>query len=132
MIVLSVWIALSNRKVDQHMIAPPTEDCSKAMICIKDAVEALQGRWKLPILYALCGGPKRFKEIANEVLPITDKSLSKELKELQTSKLIKREVLDVWPHTVTYTLTEHGKTLRNVLYELWQWGAVHREEILRK
>lgn len=106
------------------------KDCSKGMLLIKDALEAVEGRWKLLILYALCTGPKRFTEIAREVHGIRDKALAKELKNLQESKLIRRDVYDTFPPTVEYTITEHGASLRNVLYELLSWGRTHRKEIL--
>jgi DNA-binding HxlR family transcriptional regulator len=108
------------------------EDCSKAMLSIKDALEAVEGRWKLLILYSLCSGPKRFKELSREVSGITDKTLSRELKSMQLNKLIRREVHDTAPPTVEYTVTEHGKSLRKVLYELWSWGREHRREIIGK
>lgn len=107
-------------------------DCSKAMLSIKDAVEVVEGRWKLPILYSLCSGPKRFKEISRDVNGITDKTLSKELKSLQANKLIKREVYDSSPPTVEYTMTAHGMSLKKVLFELWNWGLAHRKEVIGK
>lgn len=110
----------------------PEKDCSKAMLSIKDALEAVEGRWKLLILYSLCSGPKRFKEISREVTGITDKTLSKELKNLQTNKLINREVFDTSPPTVEYTMTTHGMSLKNVLFELWNWGLIHRKEVIGK
>lgn len=102
------------------------------MLSIKDALEAVDGRWKLLILYSLCSGPKRFKEISREVDGITDKTLSKELKNLQANKLINREVHDTFPPTVEYTMTAHGMSLRKVLYELWSWGLSHRKEVIGK
>ena len=107
-------------------------DCSKAMLSIKDAVEVVEGRWKLPILYSLCSGPKRFKEISRDVNGITDKTLSRELKNLQANKLIKREVYDSSPPTVEYTMTAHGMSLKKVLFELWSWGLAHRKEVIGK
>ena len=60
--------------------------CPKTMLSIKDALEVLEGKWKLLILFSLSGGPKRFKEISREVVGITDKTLSKELKHESVSK----------------------------------------------
>ncbi|SEW52761.1 winged helix-turn-helix transcriptional regulator [Chitinophaga arvensicola] len=108
------------------------EDCSKAMLSIKDALEAVEGTWKLLILYSLCSGPKRFTELAREVTGITDKTLSKELKLLQANKLIKREVYDASPPAVEYTITKHGRSLNKVLFELWSWGRAHRKEVIGK
>lgn len=106
--------------------------CPKNMLSIRDALEALEGRWKLLILFSLQAGAKRFKEIAKEVNGITDKTLSKELKLLEMNRLIKREVYDTFPPTVQYTITAHGKSLEKVMEELHYWGLSHRKEIMGK
>lgn len=104
--------------------------CPKTMLSIRDALEALEGKWKLLILFALSGGPLRFKEISRAVPGITDKTLSKELKHLETNQLISREVFDTFPPTVQYSITEHGLSLGNVLDELHYWGLLHRHKIM--
>lgn len=53
--------------------------------------------------------------------------LSKELKELEINKLIKRTVLDSQPITVQYALTEHGLTLKTKINNLTEWGIEHRK-----
>jgi len=108
------------------------KDCTKAMLSIKDALEAVEGRWKLLIIYSLCSGPKRFKEISREVTAISDKTLAKELKNLQMSKLINRTVHDSFPPIVEYSMTPHAMNLKNVLFELWSWGIAHRLEVIGK
>lgn len=107
-----------------------TGGCPKTALSIRDALEALEGRWKLLILFALSTGPRRFKEISREVTGITDKTLSKELKNLEANKLLKRDVYDTFPPTVEYTITEHGKSLEKVMEELHFWGLAHRKEII--
>ena len=102
------------------------------MLSIKDALEALEGRWKLLILFALSTGPKRFKQISKEVTGITDKTLSKELKSLEENKLVLRSVYDTFPPTVEYTITAHGQSLAPVLEMLYYWGKVHRKHVIGK
>ena len=109
-----------------------TGGCPKNMLSIKDALEAVEGRWKLLILFSLSGGNKRFSQISKEVIPITDKTLSKELKSLEMNKLIVRSVYDTFPPTVEYSITPHGKSLERVLEELHYWGLSHRLEVLGK
>ena len=109
-----------------------SEGCPKTMLSIKDALEALEGRWKLLILFSLSSGPKRFKQIAKEVSGITDKTLSKELKSLEANRLIKRSVYDTFPPTVEYAITPHGLSLEKVIAELHYWGLAHRKEIIGK
>ncbi|MFL9845900.1 winged helix-turn-helix transcriptional regulator [Flavobacterium rhizosphaerae] len=109
----------------------PFTKCHKAaMRPIKDALEVLSGKWKLPIIVALSSGPKRFKELSKEVGGITDKVLSKELKDLETNQLVKRTVHDTFPPTVVYAWTAHSYTLSNVMGALENWGKLHRSTIL--
>ena len=100
------------------------------MLSIQDALEAIEGRWKLLILFSLSSGSRRFKELSREVPGITDKTLSKELKRLESNQLIVREVFDTFPPTVRYSITEHGRSLEKVLDELHYWGLLHRKEVI--
>jgi DNA-binding HxlR family transcriptional regulator len=106
--------------------------CPKNALSIKDALEALEGRWKLLILFSLSTGNKRFKQLSKEVIGITDKTLSKELKSLETNKLIERNVYDTFPPTVEYSITAHGNSLEKVLEELHYWGLLHRKKVMGK
>jgi DNA-binding HxlR family transcriptional regulator len=89
---------------------------------VKDSLDVLNGRWKLPILVSLKFGDKRFKEISKEINGITDKMLSKELKALEMNKLITRTVHGTFPPTVEYAITKHGLSLDDVILSLRDWG----------
>lgn len=106
--------------------------CPKTMLSIRDALEALEGRWKILILFSLFESPKRFKQIAKEVNGITDKTLSKELKNLEMNKLIRRTVHNTFPPTVEYSITPHGLSLEKVIDELHFWGLSHRKKVIGK
>jgi len=108
------------------------DECRSMILPVRDALEVLNGRWKLPILISLSFGPKRFKQISKEVNGITDKVLSKELKDLEMNQLIKRTVYDSFPPTVEYTVTAHGRSLEKVIAELRNWGKSHRKKIIGK
>ena len=103
-----------------------------AIRAIKDAMEVLNGYWKFPILFSLSGGAKRFKQIAREIDGISDKMLSKELKDLEMNHLVKRTVYDTFPPTVEYEVTEHARTLYDVMKSLRDWGQHHRKKIIGK
>ena len=105
---------------------------SSGIRAIKDAMETLSGNWKLPILFSLSGGSKRFKEIAREVEGISDKMLSKELKDLEMNHLVKRTVYDTFPPTVEYEVTKHAESLYEVMKALRDWGLNHRKKIIGK
>ena len=107
-------------------------ECVKMLLPVKDALDILSGKWKLPIIISLSFGKKRFKQMLREIPGITPKMLSKELKELEINELADRKVYDTVPVSVEYELTSYGKTLKPLIGELHQWGAKHRKRILVK
>jgi DNA-binding HxlR family transcriptional regulator len=107
-------------------------ECAAKLIPVRDALDILSGRWKIPIIISLSFGNKRFKQMATEIQGITDKMLSKELKVLEENKLIKRTVYDSFPPVVEYSITPHGKSLEKLIDELRLWGLQHRKKITGK
>jgi DNA-binding HxlR family transcriptional regulator len=104
-------------------------ECSRMILPVRDALDVLNGKWKLPIIIALTFGNKRFTQISQEIPGITDRMLSKELKELEMNQLIKRTVYDAFPPVVEYSITAHGRSLEKVIDELRTWGITHRKKI---
>lgn len=107
------------------------ETCRGLMLPVQDALELLSGKWKLPILIALMHGAKRFSELSREIPKITDRMLSKELRVLEMNHLVSRKVYDTFPVTVEYAMTDYGKTLKDVIGALAEWGLKHRERIMQ-
>lgn len=109
------------------------EDCPlNELDVIKDALYVISGTWKLPILISLIDGNKRFKQITREVDGISDRMLSKELKDLEMNKLVRRTVYDTFPPTVEYAVTAHTASLKKVIAALRDWGQIHRKIIMEK
>lgn len=106
--------------------------CTASILPVTDALEVLNGKWKLPIIIALTLGDKRFGEMAKEIPHITDRMLSKELRDLEANQLVKRTVYDTMPVTVEYSLTEYGQSLDKVIKALHTWGTQHRKRIMGK
>jgi DNA-binding HxlR family transcriptional regulator len=105
----------------------------KEMMAVQDAMDVLNGKWKINIISSICYyNKRRFSDILNDVSGISNKMLSKELKELELNKLVERTVLDTHPVTVQYELTNHGKTLKTIINNLTDWGLAHRKEIIGK
>jgi len=107
-------------------------DCTKSLLPVRDALDALNGKWKLQIIISLMFGNKRFTQIAKEIPNITDKMLSKELRDLEAHQLVNRTVYDSIPVVVEYTLTEHGRSLRDLIDVLRVWGIKHRNQVMGK
>ncbi len=103
----------------------------KEIMAVHDAMDVLSGKWKISIISSICYyNERRFSDILNDVNGISNKMLSKELKDLETNKLVKRTVLDTQPVTVQYNLTEYGKTLQTIINDLTDWGLKHRQVII--
>jgi DNA-binding HxlR family transcriptional regulator len=105
----------------------------REMMAVQDAMDVLNGKWKINIISSICYyNKRRFSDILNDVEGISNKMLSKELKELELNKVVERTVLDTHPVTVQYELTKHGKTLQTIIKNLTDWGIAHRKEIIGK
>ncbi len=107
-------------------------ECTKAILPVRDALDILSGKWKLPIIISLSFGNKRFSEMKKEIPGITDRMLSKELRDLEVNHLAKRTVYDSVPVIVEYSMTPYGKSLESLIDELRDWGISHRKKIIEK
>jgi len=109
-----------------------SEACQHKLLVTRDALEVIQGKWRLPIVLALTFGNKRFGEIQKEIVDISPKMLSQELKALEENKIITRTLYDSMPVTVEYSLTPLGLSMKEMLDELLKWGSHFRKEIVGK
>ena len=89
------------------------------------ALEVIGGKWKGIILYHLLDGEVRFSELKRQVGSVTQRMLTKQLRELENDGLISRKVYPVVPPKVEYSLTEKGRTLDPILIALRDWGQEH-------
>jgi len=109
------------------------QEHKKEMMAVQDSMDVLSGKWKISIISSICYyNKRRFSDILNDVAGISNKMLSKELKELEVNQLVKRTVLDTQPITVQYELTEHGRSLKTIITNLTEWGIQHRKKIIGK
>jgi DNA-binding HxlR family transcriptional regulator len=81
------------------------------------------GRWKARIVWALLRREVlRYSEIRKACPPISDRILSKELKELETWGMVERRDYGSIPPKTDYRLTDLGETLRPVMQAMADWG----------
>lgn len=90
---------------------------------VKRTLDVIGGKWKLRILVQLLRKEViRFNELKREISGITNTMLSNSLHELELDQLIVRNQYNEMPLRVEYSLTEKGKSLLPLLYELSVWG----------
>lgn len=104
----------------------------KEMRAIRDSMDVLNGKWKISIISSICDYKRSFSDILNDVTGISNRMLSKELKELEINKVVKRTILDTQSITVQYELTKHGLTLKTIINNLTDWVAEHWKVIIGK
>lgn len=88
---------------------------------------AIQGKWKLPVIYVLCeNGTLRYNEL-KKALGITNVMLSNTLKEMEEEGLVLRTQYNEIPPRVEYSLTELSDLLVPILAEFSHWGTLLME-----
>jgi DNA-binding HxlR family transcriptional regulator len=93
---------------------------------VNDALEIIVGKWKpIILLHLLSKGTTRFGELKRFVPGITQKMLTKQLRELEDEEIIKRVVYPQVPPKVEYSVTPYGKSLESILFAMHDWGTAH-------
>ncbi|MDL2327596.1 helix-turn-helix transcriptional regulator [Ruminococcaceae bacterium OttesenSCG-928-A11] len=86
-------------------------------------LKMIGGKCKPLILHLLISdGAKRFTELMAEITQISQKTLTNQLRELQSDGLIEREAFAEVPPRVEYSITEKGLTLAPLLEMMCEWG----------
>ena len=99
-------------------------DCNEGCP-VEAALELIGGKWKGVILYHLLSETIRFNKLRQLMPGITQRMLTKQLRELEADKLISRKVYPEVPPKVEYSMTEYGNTLAPVINALHEWGSRH-------
>ncbi len=94
------------------------------------AFQVIGGKWKTIILYHLSLVSRmRFGEIRRGIPEITERMLTRQLRELEADGMLHREVYREVPPRVEYSLTEFGRTLIPVMLQLRHWGIEYEKHI---
>lgn len=109
----------------------PYNECLNTVKPVKDALEVINGKWKLAIIISVGVGNERFTDIQDSIEGITPKVLAKELKDLEQHKLIKRIIIDDYPVKIIYKSEPYADTLTPIIYALKEWGINHKKMIAK-
>jgi DNA-binding HxlR family transcriptional regulator len=92
---------------------------SKGVVCPVDrTLNLINKKWSVQIIRDLFFGKKHFKEFKEDKPKLSNKVLSNCLKELEENGLIEKRVLNTTPVTTEYHLTEYGRSMNRIIYEL--------------
>jgi len=105
------------------------EPACEAGCPVEAALYMVGGKWKGVILYYLRGKTRRFNELRRLIPGVSQRMLTKQLRELEAAQIIHRKVYREVPPKVEYSLTNFGETLSPIMKGLEEWGAEYLEEI---
>lgn len=90
---------------------------------VEQALQFLEGRWKLVILFRLFGGKVlRFSELERSIPAISQKMLIQQLRQMEQDGIVRRIVHHQVPPKVEYCLTDWGQALCPALDALLGWA----------
>ncbi len=104
----------------------------EAAVCpIRNILSRVTGKWQILILLCLEDGALRFGEIKRTVGDVTQRVLTENLRSLERDGYLTRTVHEGPPLAVSYSLTERGRSLVELIRPLVHW-AVDRLEDIKK
>ncbi|MEZ0169032.1 winged helix-turn-helix transcriptional regulator [Microvirga sp. TS319] len=106
---------------------PTSSGCS-----VERALNLIDGKWKIVILYKLLRGTLRFNELRRLIPGVTQRMLTHQLRELEADGLIVRVVYAQVPPRVEYSLSARGQSLEPVLMALKHWGDTNLSSLEAK
>jgi len=93
-------------------------------------LDRISDKWVTLVICSLEDGPQRFSEVSRRLAGVSQKMLTQTLRTLERDGLLTRTVTPTVPVTVTYELTELGRSLQEVMAGLKVWAETHMESVL--
>jgi DNA-binding HxlR family transcriptional regulator len=111
---------------------PPAETDPEVDRLVTEIIGRVADKWTMLVLEILTEqGELRFTRIAEQLEGISQKMLTKTLRQMERDGLLARTVHPVVPPRVEYRLTELGYGLGAAFCGVWMWAEKHRDEVLR-
>lgn len=96
---------------------------------LRQTLDLVADKWVVAALYVLSHGTKRYGELHREIGGISQRMLTRTLRDLERNGLVDRKVYPVVPPMVEYSLTPLGQTLSQVLSSLCEWATVNFPDV---
>ena len=97
---------------------------------VREIIGRVADKWTMLSLEALEEhGRLRFTQIGKMIGGVSQKMLTKTLRQMEADGLVVRTVFPVIPPRVEYELTPMGESLSYAFCGVWQWAEKHREAI---
>ncbi len=106
---------------------PENKHSQKEQLARCESMSKLQsvisGKWKMLIIwYISVYRVQRFSELQRRLDGITQSTLTKQLRELESDGFISRKIYPQVPPRTEYSLTETGESFVPILLEMQKWS----------
>lgn len=101
----------------------------KSYCPIDTFINTVKGKRKSTIILHLSQGHKRYSELVKLIPDISERMMSKQLKELEADNLINRELFPEVPPRVEYSLTKLGEEIHPFLKGMFKGGIIFENMI---
>ena len=104
----------------------------KKVALVREILERIADKWTLLVIDALDGERElRFTRLQQRVGGVSQKMLTKTLRQLERDGLVTRRVHATVPPRVDYQLTRLGEELGEAVCGIWLWVEAHTDEMQR-
>lgn len=112
--------------------AAPKETAALKEAMVREMLERVADKWTLLVIEELgSGGELRFTQLRDRIGNVSQKMLTKTLRDLERDGLVSRRVYAVVPPRVDYKLTKLGDALGEAVCGIWTWVEKHLKEVER-
>jgi DNA-binding HxlR family transcriptional regulator len=108
---------------------PIPQHTPSACQTVTEVLARVGDKWSMQIVMSLAAGPKRFNALRREIDGISQRMLTRTLRNLERDGLVSRTVTPSVPPRVDYALTPLGESLRRPVGLLGDWAVTYREAI---
>jgi DNA-binding HxlR family transcriptional regulator len=126
--------AIENRTATSQGLypAPPEQDDPELDALVREIIGRVADKWTMLVLEALAEhGRLRFTRLGELIGGVSQKMLTKTVRQMEADGLVLRTVFPVIPPRVEYELTELGQSLGAAFCGVWIWAEQHRESIMQ-
>lgn len=109
---------------------PGNTDVSSNCTAMSDILNRVGDKWSVMTVGCLREGPVRFNEIRRQIGGISQRMLTRTLRNLERDGLVTRTLYPQIPPRVEYALTPLGETLLPAISGLWDWAVAHHADIV--
>jgi DNA-binding HxlR family transcriptional regulator len=116
------------RRSDPREVRRPPRGERELIEQIEDALELLQGKWKVHLVFLMARGVHRHCRLLESLPGASKKMMTDTLRTLERDGLVARRIFAEVPLRVEYSLTPLGWTITDPLMALAEWQQAHGEE----